>query len=214
MSTPERTRSPVAPFSGSTCDEASCARDRIFEAARNLFYQYGIRGVSVDQIAAEASTTKVTLYRVFESKDDLVLQVLEDHRKRFWEWWESVVAPFEGDPRKQIAALFESLSDKVRAGECERGCPVVNIAVEIVDDDHPAKRSIHDHNDEIASRLRELCRQMGTRQPEELAASLTLLLIGVFTSRMVFNNVKSVGSVSRAAAALLDSAMGDGDPGT
>lgn len=214
MSTPEPVVPAVPPFSGTSCDEASCARDRIFEAARNLFYRYGIRGVSVDQIAAEASTTKVTLYRVFESKDDLVIKVLDDHRKRFWEWWDSVVAPFEGDPRRQIMALFESLTEKVRAGECERGCPVVNIAVEIVDDEHPAKRGIHDHNDEIANRFRELCRQLGTGHPDRLAASLTLLLIGVFGSRMVFNNVKTVESVSDAAAALLDSALGGSTKGS
>jgi UDP-glucuronate decarboxylase len=74
MSTPERVSAPPPPFaSPSDCCEATCARDRIFQTARNLFYRHGIRGVSVDAIAAEAGTTKVTLYRVFSSKDDLVV---------------------------------------------------------------------------------------------------------------------------------------------
>lgn len=206
MSTAETHASVNPPFAEEgPCDAPSCARDRIFAAARNLFYHYGIRGVSVDQIAAEASTTKVTLYRVFSSKDDLVVQVLEDHRRRFWQWWDSVVAPFEGQPRKQIEALFESLADKVSAQEAERGCPVVNAAVEIVDEDHPARRIIHEHSAEIFTRLRALCRAMGARRPEELSDALMLLVEGAFSARVVFNNGKHVEAVGKAARALLDS---------
>src|SRR3970282_1217577 len=103
MSTPETRRAPSAPFTHSTkCEQTpSCARDRIFQAAKSLFYRYGIRGVSVDTIAAEADTTKVTLYRVFSSKDDLVVQVLEDHTRRFWQWGEGVMEPHARNPRKQ-----------------------------------------------------------------------------------------------------------------
>ena len=94
MSTPETRIPENSPFPDqrSTCDAGSCARDRIFDAARKLFYKFGIRGVSVDAIAAEADTTKVTLYRVFDSKEDLVVKVLEDQSKRFWSWWDSVIA--------------------------------------------------------------------------------------------------------------------------
>lgn len=194
-----------------SCSEASCARDRIFEAARNLFYRYGIRGVSVDQIATEASTTKVTLYRVFESKDDLVVQVLEDHTKRVFEWWDSVVALHAGVPRKQIEALFESLADKVCGQQGNRGCPVVNTAVEIVDEDHPAKRIIHEHSNEIARRLRALCLEMGAKRPDDLGDALTLLIEGAFGARIVFDNSRQVAVVAKAARALLDSpALGVG----
>jgi AcrR family transcriptional regulator len=208
MSTPATPKGAVPPFSAAVkCDESSCARDRIFEAARNLFYRYGIRGVSVDQIAAEASTTKVTLYRVFASKDDLIIQVLEEHKKRFWEWWDSIVSPFEGDPRKQLEALFDSLADKVCAEDAGRGCPVVNTAVEVVDDEHPAKRLIHAHNAEIASRLQALCRGMRVPDPDDLGNALTLLVVGAFGARVVFNNSHQVASVSRAAKALIDCAL-------
>lgn len=207
MSTPETQARAVPPFADASCQqEPTCARDRIFRAARSLFYRYGIRGVSVDQIAHEAATTKVTLYRVFASKDDLVTQVLEDHKRRFWEWWDSVVAPFEGDPRRQVEALFESLTVKVCADEAERGCPVANAAVEIVDVDHPAKQIINEHGAEMSRRLRQLCREMGATKPDELGDALTLLVEGVFAARILFDNAKQVESASRAARALLDSA--------
>jgi AcrR family transcriptional regulator len=210
MSTPEIHTRAVPPFADASREELpTCARDRIFQAARLLFYRYGIRGVSVDQIAAEAKTTKVTLYRVFSSKDDLIVQVLEDQKRRFEEWWDSVIAPFEGNPRKQIEALFESLTDQVCAEEADRGCPVANAAVEIVDEDHPAKRIIDEHNHEIARRLRKLCKEMGAKNATELGDSLTLLVEGVFAARIVFHSGKLVESASRTAKILLDSAVLD-----
>ena len=176
MSTPNARPAPTAPFTHSSkCEDTpSCARDRIFQAAKSLFYKFGIRGVSVDAIAAEAETTKVTLYRVFASKDDLVVQVLEDHIRRFWQWWDAMLAPHAGDPRKQVEVLFSSFKVGLCSDEAERGCPVANTAVEIVDEDHPARKIIRDHEAEISRRMHALCREMGARQPKQLGDALTL----------------------------------------
>jgi AcrR family transcriptional regulator len=205
MSTP-KTQDVVAPFAdNSTCDASSCARDRIFEAAKDLFYRHGIRGVSVDAIAAEANTTKVTLYRVFSSKDALVLEVLEDHARRFWESWETVVGPYQGQPRKQIEALFLALKERICTEGRERGCPIANAAVEIEDDNSPALRVVREHKREIARRFRALCREMGARDPEGLGDALSLLVSGVFASRLTGDTAEHIASVCRAAKALLDS---------
>jgi AcrR family transcriptional regulator len=161
--------------------------------------------VSVETIAEEADTTKVTLYRVFSSKEDLVVQVLEDHIRRFWQWWDSVIAPFEGQPRKQIEVLIASFEEGLCSDEAERGCPVANTAVEIVEDDHPAKKIIHDHEAEISRRLHALCHEMGARRPEQLGDALTLLISGVFAARLLSGNTQQIASASAAAQALLES---------
>jgi AcrR family transcriptional regulator len=208
MSTPELKVSPPSPASPFTalahCDAKACARDRLFSAAINLFYRHGIRAVSVDAIAAEAGTTKVTFYRVFESKDDLVVQVLEQQSKRFWEWWDAIVAEHTGNPRKQIEALVERFRDDILGDEECRGCAVGNAAIEI-EDDHPARAVIKRHKLEIAQRLRELCRQMGARQPEVLGDALSLLFSGAFAARLTYDGREQIATVSAAAAALLDS---------
>ena len=135
MSTPElkvpESPSPN-PFTAlANCDANACARDRLFSAAINLFYRNGIRAVSVDAIAAEAGTTKVTFYRVFESKDDLIVQVLEEQSRSFWEWWDAIVAEHPGDARKQIEELIARFQDEIIGDEACRGCAVANAAVEI-----------------------------------------------------------------------------------
>jgi AcrR family transcriptional regulator len=211
MSTPELkvpSSASQSPFTAlAQCDSNACARDRLFSAAINLFYRNGIRAVSVDAIAAEAGTTKVTFYRVFESKDDLIVQVLEEQSKRFWEWWDAVVAEHPGKPRKQIEELIERFQNEIIGDEACRGCAVANAAVEIVDEEHPARAVIKKHKLEIAQRLRDLCREMGARQPDVLGDALGLLYSGAFSARLAFdgNGREPMGVLSAAAAALLDS---------
>ncbi|HVS23826.1 MAG TPA: TetR/AcrR family transcriptional regulator [Gammaproteobacteria bacterium] len=207
MSTPKTKILPGSPFPGGVaeCDAASCARDRIFEAARKLFYKYGIRGVSVDAIAAEADTTKVTLYRVFESKEDLVVKVLEDQSKRFWSWWDSVIAQHQGDARAQLDVLFANIRDKLAVLGADRGCPLSNASVEIVEEEHPARAIIRAHKAALTRRLRALCREMGARQPDVLGDSLSLLLMGTFSARIGDDASEQVASIHDAAMALLDS---------
>jgi len=210
MSTPElKVPESLSPFTAlAHCDASACARDRLFSAAINLFYRNGIRAVSVDAIAAEAGTTKVTFYRVFESKDDLIVQVLEEQSRRFWEWWDGICAEHPGEPRKQIEELIARFRDEIIGDDECRGCAVANAAVEIVDDDHPARAVIKKHKIEIAQRLRDLCRQMGARQPDVLGDALSLLYSGAFAARLSYDGREQITAVSAAAGALLDSALG------
>lgn len=210
MSTPETHSRVTPPFADNVpkCTTDSCARDRIFEAAKNLFYRYGIRGVSVDAIAAEADTTKVTLYRVFSSKDELIVEVLQEHSKCVFEWWDSVVAPFAGQPRKQLEALFHGIREQLSCDEAQRGCPLSNAAVEVVEPDHPAKEVIRKHKLEVNRRLRELCAEMGAKEPQRLGDALTLLISGIFATRLAYYGAEQIDSVYDAAMAMLDSPLG------
>src|SRR3954463_2654092 len=80
-------------------------RQRILEAARELFYSRGIRAVSVDEIAAAASTNKMTLYRHFESKDQLVAEYLRSLNTYAIQRDDEAIRPYTGDPVAQLRAL-------------------------------------------------------------------------------------------------------------
>src|SRR4051812_48441524 len=62
------------------------ARERILLTAHDLFYADGIRATGIDRVIAAAGVTKVTFYRHFSSKDDLVREFL-DHRHTRWMAW-------------------------------------------------------------------------------------------------------------------------------
>lgn len=186
-------------------DDAASAGDRIFEAARELFYEQGIRAVGVEAIAAAAGTTKMSLYRNFASKDELVAAVLEYHDRLFWDWWDETIAPLEGQPRKQIERLFHEFETYASDDETCRGCPIANAAVEIIEDEHPARRIVAQHHDQMLRRLRKLAADLGAKDPDRLGDSLMLLMGGSFLARLVFGDAGPVASVSEAARILLDS---------
>src|ERR1700680_1638709 len=87
----------------------SRVRDRIMKTASDLFYRYGIHAVGVDTIASEAGTNKMSFYRNFASKDELVAEYLRSEEREGWQWWDETLAAHAGDPRLQVESLFDML---------------------------------------------------------------------------------------------------------
>src|SRR6266852_9459140 len=117
------------------------ARKRIFDTASELFYLKGIRAVGVETIAEEADTTKMSLYRNFPSKDELVAEWLREKDVHFWQTWDAMASRHPEDPRRQVKAAFALLAKHV-ADPKARGCPMANAAVELTEKDHPARKVI------------------------------------------------------------------------
>src|SRR6266403_808843 len=167
-------------------------RERILLAARDLFHRYGIRGVGVETIAEAAGTNKMTLYRHFDSKDDLIVAYLRG------------VAAEGDDPGDMQAQLKAWL---ICAEECvtsdERGCDLANAAVELTADDHPGRRIIEELKTEHRNRLASLCRRAGISQPEVLADTLTLLLEGARVSRQAAGSKGPSAKFTATAEAVI-----------
>ena len=179
------------------------ARQRIFDTAAKLFYRRGIRAVGVDAIADRAKTTKMSLYRNFPSKDELVAAWLRDHDAKFWQTWDKMAQMHPQDARKQLQAAFALLAKHV-SDPGARGCPMANAAVEITQADHPARKIIEAHKSKLRSRLAELCLRAGASEPALLADELFLLMEGAQVSTVlgVRGPARNVG---RAAETLIDS---------
>ncbi|WP_297513172.1 TetR/AcrR family transcriptional regulator [uncultured Caulobacter sp.] len=177
------------------------ARDRIFETARELFYQHGIRAVGVETIAAEADATKMTLYRNFPSKDELVAEVLREQEREYWAWWEGVTACCCGDPRGQLEAIFDAFETKACDSDIH-GCPLSNAAIELHEENHPAQVVSVNYKKELHRRLVELCRGAGAKN-DDLADALMLMMEGAYISRVTLGAEGPVRAVSRSARALI-----------
>ncbi len=180
-----------------------CVRDRIFETARELFYRQGIHQVGVEAIATKAGTTKMSLYRHFASKDDLVAACLTEDVRLFWEWWDSVVLPHQGNPRLQLESLFDAFQNDTCEVENARGCPLANAAVELPEPEHPGRKVIVEYKAEQRRRLREMCQQMGARNPDRLGDALVLLIEGSYVSGLVFNQNGPDSAVADTARMLI-----------
>ncbi len=160
-------------------------RDRLFEAACELFYRHGIHGVGVDAIAAEAGSNKMSFYRSFESKDALVTEYLREQEREYWAWWDAAVARFPDDPRRQVEALFEAQLEIAKSNSC-RGCALGNAAVEISEEEAVLSSLVRAYKEQVRKRLHSLARAMGARDAESLGDALMLLLDGGHFTRLIF----------------------------
>ena len=124
-------------------DDRIRPRDRILAAAADLFYRHGIRAVGVDAIAEAAGTNKMTLYRHFPSKDELVAEYLRQSAKEADTCWDRLQKLHPGDERAQLGTWLREMADHV-ADIDERGCALANAAIELPDKNHPARRVIEE----------------------------------------------------------------------
>ncbi|SEP90454.1 transcriptional regulator, TetR family [Solimonas aquatica] len=178
-------------------------RDRIFQTARELFYRQGIRAVGVDAIACEAGTNKMSFYRSFASKDELVAECLRAQVGEFWLRWDAMLAPHAGDARAQIEAVFASAAAK-SCSENDCGCPLSNAAVELREAEHPGHEVIREYKRELRRRLRELARETGAADWQVLGDGLLLLLEGSNSTRLTFGGRGSpLSSAPELVRALL-----------
>jgi AcrR family transcriptional regulator len=197
---------------GAPQDEASPmrARDRIFAAADELFYRHGIRAVGVDAIVKEAGVAKISLYRAFPSKDDLVVAYLADRNVDYWERWDRAFARHEGDPRAQLRAMMEHLADRTTAPDY-RGCPFTNDATEFPEPSHPGRQVAEANKRELRLRLLRLAEALGAPEPRVLADSLVLLVEGAYAISQTLGGRDGPGkAIAWAADALVEAQLGRG----
>ena len=91
--------------------ERSRPRDRILETARDMFHKHGIKGVGVDAITEAAGTNKMTLYRHFESKDELIVECLRANAAKAGAMWDAFEAEFPGDKLAQLHAWVRKAAE-------------------------------------------------------------------------------------------------------
>jgi AcrR family transcriptional regulator len=158
-------------------DERISPRERILSVASELFYRHGIRAIGVERIAEAAETNKVTLYRHFSSKDELVAEYLRRLAQEAKSSWDRLEASHPTDAPAQLRVWLKDMAAHVASGD-ERGCPLANAAVELPDKDHPARRVIEEFKTAQRERLIQLCAAAALTEPEMLADELFLLLEG------------------------------------
>ena len=140
------------------------AHEHLLLAADDLFYRQGVRAVGIEAVVERAGVNKMSLYRQFSSKDDLVVAYLKRADARFFERFDSSIAKHPGEPVKQLLQYFDDLTKRASTNDY-RGCPFVNIATEFPDASHPARISVADNKARLVARLTEIAAQARAADP-------------------------------------------------
>jgi AcrR family transcriptional regulator len=152
-------------------------RQRILEAADDLFRRVGIRGVGVEALAEAAGTNKMTLYRHFASKDELVTEWVRGIIEKKEEDWEAIAIAHPGDPQAQLVDWSRRVAAKFAEME-ERGSTLGNALADLPEPDHPARRLIDEHRVREHDRVLTLCREADFPEPELAADQFYMMIEG------------------------------------
>lgn len=179
------------------------ARERLLDAATELFYERGIAATGVDAVLRRAGVAPATLYAHFAGKDGLVAEYLHRRHERWRATWDDVLAAAT-DPVERALSVFDALALFEQREGSGRGCAFLAAAVELPDDQHPAHQWLAADSRLLTERLHDLAGATGAGDPDSLAAELLLLYDGALAARAraaVLGSRADV-AVARAAAAV------------
>src|SRR5690348_3868286 len=104
-------------------------RQRILATATDLFSREGYRAVGTDTIIERSGVAKMSLYRHFSTKNDLISAYIEQTIENFWTSFAQILSEHPGSPREQLVAIFEMIAREV-ADPAFSGCACLQAAAE------------------------------------------------------------------------------------
>jgi AcrR family transcriptional regulator len=167
-------------------------RERVLDAAYELFSRSGVQATGVDRVIAEAGVAKMTLYRNFPTKGDLALAFLAQREERWTRGWlQAEVERRTGDPAGRLLAIFDVFGEWFEREDFE-GCAFVSILLATDDPTSPIRHACVRHLENIRGFLRGLAAEAGAPDPDALARQWHILMKG---------SIVSAGEGDRLAAA-------------
>lgn len=183
---------------------ATNKREQLIEKAEELFYREGYHATGIDRILAESGVAKMTLYKHFKSKEELILAVLEGRHRLMLERLRERANKLV--PREALLATFDGLHSMIHSREQFCGCLFVNAAAEFQERDHPIHRRSCAYKADLQAYLRELLEQLAAPQPHQLARQLQYLLEGALSMAHIEGPGEQAHDAKAAAQVLLEAA--------
>jgi AcrR family transcriptional regulator len=156
-------------------------RERLVDAAYDLFSREGVNQVGVDKILAKSGCAKASLYSNFKTKVDLAIAFL-DRREAVWTrgWLESEIKSRATNPEARLLAIFDVFDGWFRTKQFE-GCSFINVLLESKVDS-PVRRAAAIHLAKIRAMVRRLAEEANLREPEKFAQAWHMLMKGSIVS--------------------------------
>ena len=177
------------------------ARERILETAMRLFYSEGLRATGIDRIIAESKVAKMSFYRHFPSKSDLVCAFLEERHRRWMAWFDESVARHGQGNRLKLAAVADALAEWF-AEPGFRGCAFINTSAELAGHRPREHAVVLSHKKELQERLAALARADGLDGPEKAGQLALLIVDGAIVRAQMSDGVRSAQDARHLLEAL------------
>lgn len=184
-------------------------RDQLVEAALELFAREGYHATGIDKVLEAAGVAKMTLYKHFRSKEELILAVLRLRDERWRNQFMRGVEKRAKEPRDRLLAMFDEMGRWFAEPDFS-GCMFINASAEYGDHADPIHAASAEHKRLVEQYVRGLAEQAGASDPGPLAAQLCLLMEGAVVFSHVCpdeNRGCAAATAKQAAAVLIDHAF-------
>ena len=185
---------------------ATSRREHLVDTALELFYQDGFHATGIDKILAKAGVAKMTMYKHFKSKDELILAVLRRRDELFRNWFMREVERRAHTPSERLLALFDVYDDWLHDEGSSHGCLFINATAEFAAQDDPIHVAAAETKRLVLTYVRNLAVAAGAQTPDGLAMQLVLLLEGATVTAQVTGNRETAREARKAAEILLQAA--------
>ncbi|WP_299952912.1 TetR/AcrR family transcriptional regulator [uncultured Modestobacter sp.] len=180
----------------------------VLDTAERLFSARSSRSVGMDELVRETGLGKMTVYRLFKSKDDLVGAYLSRKAATVLSYVDAELIRLQGDPRAALLSVVDAVErDVTRTGF--RGCPFTNVSSEYDDPQHPARSAAADYKYELHMRLLDLAGELVPTGAEDLAAQVHLIIDGMYLSGGLLGPDGPASHGRQLAEKLIDTAIRD-----
>jgi AcrR family transcriptional regulator len=191
---------------GRIMETASARRDHLVETALRLFYKNGFHATGIDSILAESGVAKMTLYKYFKSKDELILAALELRHERWSSWFRGETERRSRSPRRRLVLVFDILGEWFLS-EDFRGCFFLNAASEYGGLESRIQEAVAEHKRQFRELLERLASEARATDANGLAERLALLADGAISVALVQRNGDSAQAAKDAAEVLIRAAI-------
>jgi AcrR family transcriptional regulator len=180
-------------------------REKILSVASDLFQTRGINSTGVDTIVAVAGTTKMTLYKHFQTKENLIMEVLKRHNQQFRDWLSEKLGEAR-TPDKKLQALFDSIEEWMAAPDFQ-GMPFLKASAEFPSEENPVHRLSSEQARQFRQYLATLAQEAGAADPDTLALQLSMLIEGAMLAEQMRRGSGAAKQAKQAARLLIEAAL-------
>jgi len=186
--------------------EMSLLREKIVTVASDLFQSRGINSTGVDTIVAVAGTTKMTLYKYFRSKEDLILEVLKRGHQDFETWLNVRLESQTKKPSEKIQKLFDCIEEWITSPDF-RGIGFLNASAEFPNEENTIHKFSFEQSRQFKQYLANLATDAGIKDADGLALQLSILIEGAIQAEQMKRGSGAIKYAKKAAKILIESAQ-------
>lgn len=185
-------------------DQYSETRQRLLDHTERLIYQDGIGATGMDAIVKSSGIARKSIYRYFDSKEELVSAALHARDQRWMQWFIQASSK-STDADENLLSAFDVLETWFATADF-RGCAFINAAGEIGDVNASIRTIAKQHKIKLYDHLRELASQCEVHDANQLAAEFLILVDGAITIALVMGDKTAASRAKLMATKLLAAA--------